>query len=54
MLEWILQWNAYVPALLNVRAPDAPAARVSVVQAGSYPFHCKIHPNMTGTIEVTG
>ena len=22
--------------------------------AGSYPFHCKIHPNMTGTIEVAG
>ena len=21
--------------------------------AGSYPFHCKIHSNMTGTIEVT-
>jgi len=20
--------------------------------AGSYPFHCKIHPNMTGTVEV--
>lgn len=22
--------------------------------AGSYPFHCGIHPNMKGTIEVTG
>lgn len=22
--------------------------------AGSYPFHCKIHPAMTGTIEVAG
>jgi plastocyanin len=22
-------------------------------QAGSYPYHCKIHPSMTGTINVT-
>lgn len=22
--------------------------------AGSYPFHCKIHPDMTGTIEISG
>jgi plastocyanin len=23
-------------------------------EPGDYPFHCKIHPNMTGTITITG
>ena len=27
---------------------------ITFTQAGSYAFHCKIHPNMTGKIEVTG
>ncbi len=22
-------------------------------EAGSYPFHCRIHPDMTGTFEIT-
>ena len=23
-------------------------------EPGDYPFHCKVHPNMTGTITITG
>lgn len=29
-------------------------AALSFTAAGTYPFHCKIHPNMTGKIEITG
>ncbi len=35
MLEWSLQIKAYVPAAPNVKAPVAPGASVTVVQAGS-------------------
>lgn len=34
--------NGDVPAALTFSAP------------GSYPFHCQIHPRMTGTFEITG
>ena len=37
----------------DIVAGGATAA-LSFTAAGSYPFHCKIHPNMTGTIEVSG
>lgn len=32
---------------------DAPAALTFSVP-GSYPFHCRIHPDMTGTVEIAG
>ena len=34
----------------------APGATVTVTytKPGSYPFHCTVHPNMTGTLEVKG
>src|SRR5688572_15978652 len=35
MSVWIWQKKAYVPAALNVRPPDSPCPRRSVVQAGS-------------------
>src|SRR5688500_7943355 len=35
MSGWTLQKKAYVPAALNVRPPDSPCPRRSVVQAGS-------------------
>lgn len=34
-------------------AADATGA-LTFSAAGTYPFHCKIHPDMTGTIEVGG
>ena len=37
----------------DIVAGGATAA-LTFTAAGSYPFHCKIHPNMTGTIEVSG
>ncbi len=32
---------------------DAPAA-LAFSAPGSYPFHCRIHPQMTGTFEISG
>jgi plastocyanin len=29
-------------------------AALSFTAAGTYPFHCKIHPNMTGKFEISG
>ena len=37
----------------DIVAGGATAA-LTFTAAGSYPFHCKIHPNMTGTIDVSG
>ncbi len=30
------------------------SAGLTFSAAGDYPFHCRIHPNMVGTIKVTG
>ena len=38
----------------TVTLENGASGGITFTQAGSYPFHCKIHPNMTGTIEVTG
>jgi plastocyanin len=29
-------------------------AALTFTAAGTYPFHCEIHPNMTGKIEISG
>lgn len=34
-------------------APGASSGAIMVNQAGSYPYHCTIHPSMTGTLNVT-
>jgi plastocyanin len=33
---------------------NGASGSITFTQTGSYDFHCKIHPNMTGKIEVTG
>ncbi len=38
----------------TVTLENGASGGITFTAAGSYPFHCKIHPNMTGTIEVTG
>lgn len=35
-------------------APGATAKVTAPSKPGSYAFHCKIHPSMTGTLTVTG
>ena len=34
-------------------AGGASSAAIAVNQTGSYPYHCSIHPTMTGTLNVT-
>jgi plastocyanin len=29
-------------------------AEITLTEAGTFPFHCEVHPDMTGTITVTG
>jgi plastocyanin len=34
-------------------APNGGAASLVFTKAGTYPFHCTIHPSMTGTITIS-
>jgi plastocyanin len=38
----------------TVTLENGASGGITFTQAGSYPYHCKIHPNMKGTVEVTG
>jgi len=37
----------------DVEVPAGGTATINVPKAGSYPFHCKIHPSMKATLVVT-
>jgi plastocyanin len=42
------------PACTTANLGGGETGALMFSAAGSYPFFCKIHPSMTGTIEVTG
>jgi plastocyanin len=42
------------PACTTETLANGATGAVKFTAAGTYPFHCQIHPDMTGTIEVTG
>jgi len=37
----------------DVDVPSGKTVEVKALDAGSFPFHCKIHSSMTGTLEVS-
>ena len=64
----LLNKDAGIPHTIAITGPDGselfvgeiftgPGARtydIPALAAGSYPFFCKVHPNMTGTLHVGG
>jgi plastocyanin len=42
------------PACTTETLANGATGSLKFTAAGKYPFHCQIHPDMLGTIEVTG